>query len=210
MSNASGRAAFFERFPVSRETHLKLEAYARMVATETTAQNLVAASTLEHFWRRHMLDSAQLVALSSEHAREWADVGSGAGLPGIVVALLTTGRHTLIEPRRLRAEFLGRAVADLELGDRVTVQQSYVERVRLGAFDVITARAFAPLWKTLEATMHIAGPATSWILHKGRTAAADVAEARQVWDGDFVLTPSITDPDAAIVTVTNLQRRTGS
>lgn len=209
MRDPGGLAAFFERCPVSRETQLKLEAYADMVATEARVQNLVSASTKEQFWRRHMLDSAQIVALSTGEVRNWADVGSGAGLPGVVVALLTTGNHTLIEPRRLRAEFLRRVVSDLELGDRVTVQQSYVERVRFGAFDAITARAFAPLWKTLEATAHIAGPATSWILHKGRTAAAEVAEAREVWDGGFVLTPSITDPNAAVVTVTNLQRRTG-
>lgn len=210
MSDANGRTAFFKRFPVSRETQMKLEAYATIVATEAKAQNLVAASTLEQFWWRHMLDSAQLVALSPGDARNWADIGSGAGLPGIVVALLTPSRHTLIEPRRLRAEFLRRVVADLELGGRVTIEQSYVERVRQGAFDALTARAFASLRKTLEATVHLAGPTTCWILHKGRTAAAEVAEARQVWDGDFVLTPSITDPDAAIVTVTNLQRRISS
>jgi len=210
LSDPNGRAAFFERFLVSRETQHKLEAYAALVEGEAMAQNLVAASTLDQFWQRHMLDSAQLVALSPSNAQTWADVGSGAGLPGVVVALLTTGNHTLIEPRRLRAEFLRSVVGNLELGDRVTVYQSYVERVRQSAFDVITARAFAPLWKTLEATVHIAGVTTSWILHKGRTAAAEVADARQVWDGDFVLTPSITDPGAAIVTVTNLQRRISS
>lgn len=203
-----GRSTFFNLYPVPRETQLKLDLFAALVERHGKAQNLVAASTMKQFWNRHMLDSAQVITLAPAQAGSWVDVGSGAGLPGVVLALLSTGQHTLVEPRRLRADFLRIVVAELDLGSRVTVAQSNVERVTGGSFEVITARAFASLLNTIKATAHLASRETSWVLHKGRNAAAEVAEARQVWDGDFVLTPSITDPEAAIVTLGKLRRGT--
>jgi len=203
-----GKAAFFERFPVSRETHGKLEAFADLVEEHGRTQNLVAASTMSSFWHRHVLDSAQLLQLASSGAQRWIDVGSGAGLPGLVLAILSEASHTLVEPRRLRADFLRLAVTQLDLANRVSVIQSAIERVPAEPFDVITARAFSSLHNTIEATQHLAGPSTDWLLHKGRNAAAEVAEARLVWEGSFTLTPSETDPTAAVVSLRRMRRRT--
>ena len=94
---------------VSRETFERLEAYASLLKAESARQNLVSAATLDHLWERHILDSAQLVRFEPHSGASWVDIGSGAGLPGIVVACLIEGPVTLIEPRRLRADFLHRA-----------------------------------------------------------------------------------------------------
>lgn len=210
MNEDADKAAFLARFPVSRETQAKLELFASLVEEHGQTQNLVAQSTMSTFWHRHMFDSAQLLKLAPTNARRWIDVGSGAGLPGLVLAILCGAAHTLVEPRRLRADFLRLATASLGLDDRVTVLQSGVDRVASGPFDVITARAFSSLVKTVVATHHLAGPETRWLLHKGRNAAAEVAEARLVWEGDFSLTSSETDPTAAIVTLSRMRRRTNS
>ena len=91
---------------VSRETFEKLECYVALLREENARQNLVSAATLEHVWDRHILDSAQLVRYEPQLGASWIDIGSGAGLPGIVIACLVEGPVTLVEPRRLRAEFL--------------------------------------------------------------------------------------------------------
>lgn len=208
MTHDPGKVAFLSRHPVSRETQSKLEMFVVLVEEHGRTQNLVAASTMSSFWHRHVFDSTQLLKFAPPTAQRWIDVGSGAGLPGIVLAILTDAAHTLVEPRRLRADFLRLASARLGLDDRVTVIQSGIDRVSPDAFDIITARAFSSLLKTVEATHHLAGPETKWLLHKGRNAAAEVAEARLVWEGNFTLTPSETDPAAAIVKLNRMRRRT--
>jgi 16S rRNA (guanine527-N7)-methyltransferase len=127
---------------VSRETFEKLEAYVALLLAENERQNLIAASTVEQVWRRHVLDSAQLVRFEPRPNSSWVDIGSGAGLPGIVLACLVDGPVTLIEPRRLRADFLHKAAESLQVG--VVVVCGKVERLE-GSFDAITARAVAPL-----------------------------------------------------------------
>ena len=126
--------------PVSRETLALLEAFVERLKTANQTQNLVAASTLDAIWERHILDSAQLVRFEPSAGASWVDIGSGAGLPGIVIAALVEGPVTLVEPRRLRAAFLEETVAVSGLADRVSVLTSKIENVR-GKFDLITARA---------------------------------------------------------------------
>ena len=89
--------------PVSRETFDRLTAFVERLKSASRTQNLIAASTLEDIWHRHILDCAQLVRFEPQPGASWVDIGSGAGLPGIVVAALTEGPVTLVEPRRLRA-----------------------------------------------------------------------------------------------------------
>ena len=113
------RLAQVARRPVSRETFDQLERYAGLLREENARQNLVSAATLEHVWDRHILDSAQLVRHEPRSGASWVDIGSGAGLPGVVIACIVDGSVTLVEPRRLRAEFLHRVVATLDL--RATV-----------------------------------------------------------------------------------------
>lgn len=190
--------------PVSREALRKLEAYVTMLRAESARQNLVSASTLERIWDRHILDSAQLVRFGPFAGASWVDVGSGAGLPGIVIACLVGGPVTLIEPRRLRADFLHRAADSLRL--RVDVVCARAERVE-GRFDVITARAVANLSRLLELSAHLSTGKTVWALPKGRSALAELSEAKRAWQGVFHVEQSVTDPDSAIVVATGVRKR---
>ena len=101
---------------VSRETSEMLERYVGLLLAENERQNLVARSTVDEIWQRHIADSAQLVRFAPRIDSSWLDIGSGAGLPGMVVAILTKGLIVLAEPRKLRADFLCSAAAELGLG----------------------------------------------------------------------------------------------
>jgi 16S rRNA (guanine527-N7)-methyltransferase len=192
------------RVDVSRETFEKLQAYAALLREENRRQNLISASTLDHIWGRHILDSAQLVRFEPEPGVSWIDIGSGAGLPGIVIACLVDGPVTLVEPRRLRAEFLHKAVESLQIG--VTVICAKAERVE-GPFDVITARAVANLGLLLKISLHLSTRKTVWALPKGRNALAELAEARRSWQGEFHVERSVTDEDSYIVVATGVRAK---
>ncbi|HVM23314.1 MAG TPA: 16S rRNA (guanine(527)-N(7))-methyltransferase RsmG [Sphingomicrobium sp.] len=189
---------------VPRETFEKLEDYAAQVRAESKQQNLVAASTLDHLWDRHILDSAQLARFEPFDGASWCDIGSGAGLPGIVLACLVSGPVALIEPRRLRADFLHRVVESLDLNARVLCAK--VERVE-GTFDVITARAVARLGRLLEISAHLSTRKTVWALPKGRSAREELAEAQRAWQGVFHVERSVTDADSYIVVGTGVRMR---
>ena len=190
--------------PVSRETLEKLEAYAAMLREECTRQNLVSASTLDRLWDRHILDSAQLVRYEPCAGASWVDIGSGAGLPGIVIACLVAGRVTLIEPRRLRAEFLHNVCESLRLNANLVYAKA--ERAE-GAYEAITARAVAKLSQLLKISAHLSTGNTVWALPKGRSAAAELAEARQSWQGVFHVEHSVTDADSFIVVATGVKAK---
>jgi len=186
---------------VSRETFEKLEAYAALLREEAKHQNLVSAASLDSFWERHILDSAQLVRFEPWSGAAWVDVGSGAGLPGIVIACLVAGPVTLIEPRRLRADFLHRVNESLDLG--VQVLSSQVQRSG-GKYDVITARAVANLARLLEISAHLSTRKTVWALPKGRSAERELAEARRTWHGVFHVEQSVIDAESFIVVATGV------
>ena len=190
--------------PVSRETLEKLEAYVALLREENGRQNLVSAATLEQAWERHIFDSAQLVRYESCPGAAWVDVGSGAGLPGIVIACLVEGPVTLIEPRRLRAEFLHKACESLQL--RASVLCARAERVE-GSFDVITARAVAALVKILKISAHLSTRKTVWALPKGRSASAELAEASRTWHFEAREEPSCTDPQSKILVLSGVGAR---
>lgn len=191
--------------PVSRETLALLNHYGLLVAAENRRQNLVSASTLPHFWDRHVVDSLQLLRYVPKGASV-CDIGSGAGLPGIVIACTREHPVTLVEPRRLRAEFLTAVVR--ELGLQAEVVQARGEAV-MGRFDVITARAVAPLDKLLAITRHLSHAATRWVFPKGRNAQSELEVVRRNWHCDVGEVPSVTDPDARIVTLASLRAKVG-
>lgn len=205
MTEEEARAWIRERYGVSRET--LLARFAELLRAEAGRQNLVSASTLDHLWARHIVDSAQLLPLAQEAGEgEWIDVGSGAGLPGLVVAALADRSVTLVEPRARRAEFL-RVAAD-DLGVTVEVVASKIERHRPPrAAAVISARAVAELPALLAAAAHCANPSTIWLLPKGRGAQSEVEAARRTWQGVFHVEPSITQPDSGIVIARRVRPR---
>jgi 16S rRNA (guanine527-N7)-methyltransferase len=189
---------------VSRETFEKIEAYIASLKAENERQNLVAASTLEDVWGRHILDSAQLVPFEPHVGAAWVDIGSGAGLPGIVIACLVEGPVTLVEPRALRARFLEGAVDELSL--KASVVQAKAEQV-LGQFDVITGRAVAPLGRFLRLSRHLSTGKTVWALPKGKNAQSELAEAQRSWQGALHVERSVTDEQSWIVVVTGVREK---
>ena len=181
---------------VSRETYARLERLAALLIEESGRQNLVSAASLPDLWERHLVDGAQLLALASMRG-SWCDIGSGAGLPGMVIAILSGQPMTLIEPRRLRCEFLQKCVRELALTD-VNIVTAKAANVT-GRFDYITARAVARLDALLAMTAHLAHNRTRFILPKGKGVKCELDEARRNWQGAFRLVPSQTHPEAAIV-----------
>jgi 16S rRNA (guanine527-N7)-methyltransferase len=190
--------------PVSRETFEKLDRYVALLRQENARQNLVSAATLEHVWERHVLDCAQLVRYEPHAGAAWVDIGSGAGLPGIVVACLADGPLTLVEPRRLRAEFLHNVCESLAL--TATVFCAKAERLT-GSFEVITARAVARLEKLIEISAHLSTRNTVWALPKGRSGQVELAEASRTWHFDAWEEPSRTDPQSTILVLSGVGAR---
>lgn len=188
---------------VPRETLEKLEAYLGLLKSAAATQNLVSQASLEDVWNRHIIDCAQL--LRHGRGRRWVDIGSGAGLPGIVLAILSGNPIALIEPRRLRVEFLQRAVDELELTN-ATVIQGKAGAIH-GAFDTITARAVASTTALFDFAHHLTRSDTVWVLPKGRSAQKELDEARATWQGEFRLEPSLTDADASILVAMRVRRR---
>ena len=189
---------------VSRETYETLARFAELVRAENLRQNLVSPATIGNLWDRHILDGAQLLGLAPGGSR-WCDIGSGAGLPGVVIAILGGTPMTLVEPRRLRADFLRHTVDQLGLGD-VTVEARKAESVA-GKFDVITARAVAKLDTLFGMACHLAHAETKWVLPKGESAKSELDEALRSWQGGFRLVPSRTHPRASIIVAEHVQRR---
>jgi len=189
---------------VSRETLERLERFVGFLLAENERQNLIAPKSIPDLWNRHILDGAQLLGLA-QGTGSWCDIGSGAGLPGLIVAILGGMPMTLIEPRRLRADFLRQAIDHLGLHG-VVVSEQKVERVE-GKFDFITARAVARLDRLFGMAWHLAHAETKWVLPKGESAKSELDEARQTWQGSFRLEPSRTHPAAAIVVATHVRRR---
>jgi 16S rRNA (guanine527-N7)-methyltransferase len=189
---------------VSRETFEKIDAYVALLKDEAGRHNLVSRATLDDVWNRHILDSAQLVRFEPRPGASWADIGAGAGLPGIVIACLVSGPVTLIEPRRLRADFLHKVVASLDLSAEVLAVKA--ERAE-GRFDVLTARAVAPLDRLLKISLHLSTRNCAWVLPRGRNAERELAEARRAWQGMFHVERSVTDPDSWIVVATGVKAK---
>ncbi|HEX9954717.1 MAG TPA: 16S rRNA (guanine(527)-N(7))-methyltransferase RsmG [Allosphingosinicella sp.] len=183
---------------VRRETGDRLSGFVDLLVNENERQNLVSRGTVAEVWSRHVLDSGQLLRFAPSGG-EWLDLGTGAGFPGLIVAALWSGNVTMVESRKLRVEFLCRGAEVLGVSGRTTILCSRVEAVPPKSFDVISARAFAPLDKLLRLALPFSTPETVWILPKGRNAKSELEAARFSWQGDFRIEPSLTDADAGII-----------
>ena len=205
-----GPAAFAEAFRVPRETIHRLQRYADLLAHWQRSTNLVAPSTVPALWSRHFADSAQLAKLAPD-ARLWLDLGSGAGFPGLVVALLNAGkaefRMHLVEANRKKCAFLAEVVR--ETGAPVEVHNARIEALAesVDRPDVVSARAVAPLPQLLELVAPFFGAQTRGLFLKGREAEAEIGAARDGWTFDARLHPSQTATDAHVVEIADLQQR---
>lgn len=205
--------AFRSTFGVSRETVEKLITYEAMLRRWQKTINLVAPSTLDDMWQRHFADSAQLIALAPTGARTWLDLGSGAGFPGLVLAILSSGstRYTLVESDNRKAAFL-REVAR-ETSTPVDILCTRIEnpetRAKVGEVDCVTARALAPLPRLAPLVApYLASPASVGLFPKGREVTAEIEEAARTWQFEFELKPSLTDADGRVLLLRALKPKT--
>lgn len=205
MTEGDARDWIESRFGTTRT--MLLAGFVDRIVIETGNQNLIAASTVGHVWERHVLDSAQLVPLTvGAGAGDWIDIGSGAGFPGIVAAILTDRPTVLVEPRARRAALLAEIVSELKLPN-VVVHQSKIESLacqRPAA--VISARAVAKLPALFAIGHRHSDDDTIWVLPKGRSAEDELVEARTEWHGTFHVEHSITDPTSSIVVARGVRR----
>lgn len=176
----------------------QLERFAAMLVAENAQQNLIAASTIPTIWVRHIADSAQLLALDTEGEGLWVDLGSGPGLPGLVVAILSARPMLLVESRKRRCDFLRAVVAELAL-DNVEVAEAPLERVETQPAATISARAFAPLDRLIDLSARFSTESTHWLLPKGRNAVKELALLPQAWQNLFHVEQSRTDADSQIL-----------
>jgi len=197
--------------PVSRETGERLEAYVALIRKWNKADNLVGSSTLDTIWQRHIADSAQLVALFPE-SRRWLDLGSGGGLPAIVVAILLAGQKGaavhLVESNRRKCAFLRQAIRTT--GAPATVHEGRVEAVLAdwqAPVDMVSARAFAPLSRLLDLAAPVMTLGVPGAFHKGQDFVREIAETPQSWGCDLVKHDSRLGAGGVILEVRNLRRQ---
>jgi 16S rRNA (guanine527-N7)-methyltransferase len=183
-----------------------LEAFRVLLADWNTRMNLVGPSALDQFWLRHVLDSAQLLALAPD-ARRWADIGSGAGFPGLVVAILLKGQDgahvDLIESQAKKCRFLSAVVQALELPASVHWRRAEDFSLKV---DVVTARACAPLTKLLGYAWPLQKRGALGLYLKGQDIGVELEEATRYWSMEVELRPSLSHASGRIVIVRRLKR----
>ena len=201
-----GPEDFAAKTNVSRETLARLKAYADLLTDWNARHNLVSKNSLSDLWERHMWDSAQLAPLVPPEARSLADLGSGAGFPGLVLAAMLPGvAVTLHEATAKKCAFL-QAAAD-RMGLSVSIENARMEELPHRAFDVVTARACAPLPLLLEYAHSFVGPNSVCLFLKGQNVGSELTEASKCWKMKASQVASQTDPSGAIVTVRELGPR---
>ncbi len=194
---------------VSRETFERVSGYLDLLDRWRERINLIGPGEGRHLWRRHVLDSLQLVEQISSEDKSVADLGSGAGFPGLILACALAERSgasvTLVEKSPRKSEFL--RAAGKELGLPVSVLTIRLEDAPGALFDVVTARALAPLPKLLGFAASWLKPSGKALLMKGRDTATELAEAREAWTFDLSILDSQSSPEGRVLKVSSLRSR---
>ncbi|MDO5528243.1 MAG: 16S rRNA (guanine(527)-N(7))-methyltransferase RsmG [Paracoccus sp. (in: a-proteobacteria)] len=191
---------------VSRETEALLARYEALIRKWNASINLVSPTTLPALRYRHIEDSRQLFPYAGLTTGKWLDLGSGGGLPGVVIAIEARElpiKITLIESDARKCAFLNTVRRELELSN-LTIANSRIEAAPPAQADAISARALAPLPQLLAYTERHLAPGGSAILLKGRSWREEVDAARVSWQFDLETWPSATEEGAAILRLTNL------
>jgi len=201
------REAFTAHIDVSRETLDRLEIYAERLIKWNRAINLVANPTLDHIWTRHFLDSAQLLAHVPEAAKSWIDLGSGAGFPGLVIAILRPDiAVTLVESDRRKSVFLTEAARATNTD--ITVLCERAETLDIKA-NIVSARALAPLSTLLDLAEPLLTAGGTALFLKGENVENELTEANHLWHIDVTRHQSLADLRGSILSITDFHRRTG-
>lgn len=189
---------------VPRETVQRLEIYLDLLGRWQRTINLVGPATLADPWRRHIIDSGQLWRWWPRGAVRLVDLGSGAGLPGLILAIMGAPETHLIESDRRKASFLREAAR--ACGVKVTVHATRIEAVPDLHADVVAARALAPLPALLELAAPQMREHTTCLFLKGRGAEAELALAREGWTMHALLEPSLSDPSGRVLILNEMRR----
>jgi 16S rRNA (guanine527-N7)-methyltransferase len=192
---------------VSRETIFALDTYAGLLRKWQRAINLVSGATLDDLWRRHFLDSAQLLPLLPEGDGHITDLGSGAGFPGLVLALLSGRPTNLVESDQRKAAFLGEVARATGCAGRVRIHAARVEALKPWVSPVITARALADLTQLLDWASPFLSTVSVCIFPKGAKAEEELTAALRVWKMTVERVRSVTDPTGLILRLSHLERR---
>ncbi|MEQ1753534.1 MAG: 16S rRNA (guanine(527)-N(7))-methyltransferase RsmG [Micropepsaceae bacterium] len=201
-----GPVDFSRELGVARETVSRLSTYVDLLCKKNEQLNLVAESTLQQVWRRHILDSAQLAELIPKDARTLVDLGSGAGFPGLVLAIMLSGRPGLVvhlvESIQKKCRFLDEVAA--ATGAPVQVHWTRAEALPGLKADIVTARAVAPLEKLLTMAYPFFRPRTIGLFLKGKSVSDELTLASKSWTLDSTPIPSRSDPSGTVLRVTGL------
>lgn len=216
MSPSNAASKFQADFSVQSHHMDRFFKYAELLQDWQRAKNLVSDTTIHELWQRHISDSYQLLALAKPDAH-WLDIGSGAGLPGMVVAIScwskesepeVTGSMSLIEANGRKCAFL-KAVSR-ETKTPANILNGRIEEIPLENLpqtpDYITARALAPLPKLCSLITRFMGSETVALVHKGQDFASEIEEATKYWDFDVVQHPSRIEDGSVILAISNLKK----
>ena len=211
LSEVSAQALLLSSTGASRETLDRFKVYQALLEKWAPRINLVGSSTLPNFWSRHILDSAQILPHAPPSALSWVDFGSGAGFPGLVLAVLLEARSNaticLIEASAKRCAFLREAARAMET--KVEIIQAKLEDVAPSRSDVVTARAFTSLERLIAYAVPWLGDQSQTLFPKGEEIHAEIAQASTQWNFQSIIYPSISDSRGCVVKISNIHARTG-
>ena len=196
---------------VSRETYDKLRDYESLIQKWNPSINLVAKSTLSDIWNRHIVDSAQVYyAASAELSGNCTDIGSGGGLPAIVIAILAQGadkqvQMTMVESDKRKSVFLRTAIRELGLSNANVVNER-IENVQIPVSKFISARALAPLTELFGFAEKLSDDKTTFLFQKGKNWLSEIGIAQNHWSFDYEAIKSETDSNAVILKIRGLSR----
>lgn len=210
MSHDEERASFAERYNVSRETLLRLDRYYQELKLWANRINLVSKSTLDDFWTRHALDSAQVIDVAGGELKSFIDMGTGAGFPGLILATLISQKHQdydicLVDTNSKRCAFLREAARLLDL--KITIKNQKIEEVVPKKYDFVTARAFAPLNVLLPLSLPYSQLGARLLFLKGEDVENELKETSTNWDFCYKTTPSISHKLGCILEISELKHR---
>lgn len=203
------RIAFQQHFDVSRETIGRLIKYNEILEKWNPKINLISKSTLQQIWHRHFADSAQLLPHIDNSARNWLDIGSGAGFPGLLAAIIAKEKYpdisfTLVESDQRKTAFLLSVAAELSLSIQVVAKR--IENIEHQQFDTISARAVASLVQLLEWAYPYAHKSTVLLFPKGNSYKSELTIAKKHWHIDSEIIQSVTDSGSVILRIEGLER----
>jgi 16S rRNA (guanine527-N7)-methyltransferase len=208
-ARSEDRAEFAKAYGVSRETLDRLDIYVAELDRWSSTLNLVSRGTLASVWSRHLADSAQLLALAPTDQGLWADLGSGAGLPGLILAALAAELRpnlsfALVESDTRKAAFIAHTAR--AMAARVTIHAARIETLSPLEADVISARALAPLDRLADLAARHLAPDGVALFPKGAGVQGELTAAQKRWHMSVRLEPSRAHPSGVIVVARGLSR----